>query len=156
MAKKIFDQTVDGLDWKIFGPNNENAGPHNGGGLSFEDLKSMMRMNRVALSMGTRPASYTLGFIEQMMTGMPMVSIGPVFGNDIYPQKTFEQHEILGLNQEYGFWSDSPEALKRYCQLLLDSQDLAQEVGRKGRQRAIELFGKQTISDQWKEFLNKL
>lgn len=156
MSKHIFDQVVAGFDWKIFGPDNENALDHNGGLLSFEDLKSMLKINRLFLYTGTRPAMYSLGGIEAMMTGIPIVSIGPVFGNEIYNQKTFEFPDFLGKPGEFGYWSDSVEELRHYCQLLLDSQDLAKEVGYKGRQKAIELFGKSKISVEWQAFLESL
>lgn len=157
MSLPEFKAVTQGFDWKIFGPNNEKAGDHNGGRLSFDDLKSMLRFNRVFLSMGTRPASYTLGFIEAMLTGIPIVSIGPTLGNAVYhDQQTFEQHEIIGENGVAGFWSDSVAELRSYCQQLLDDQELAQEVGQKGRLRAIELFGKNGRSKEWEFFLNSL
>ncbi|MEK6878901.1 MAG: hypothetical protein AABY22_04800, partial [Nanoarchaeota archaeon] len=91
MNLQEFKQVVEGFDWKVFGRDNEKAGDNNGGKLSYDDLKSMLRFNRVGFYVGTRPASYTLGFIEMFMTGMPIVSIGNDLGNSVYrDQKTFE------------------------------------------------------------------
>lgn len=156
MAKDVFDQVVEGLDWKIFGPGNDYAGEHDGGMLNYEDLKTMMRLNRVGLYTGTRPASYTLGFMEMMMTGMPVVSIGPEHGNKLYKQDAFEAHEIIGPNGEAGFWSDNPEELRNFCKMLLDNHDLAKQIGDKGRTRAIELFGIEGRKKEWEEFFNKI
>lgn len=156
MAKHIFDKVVSGFDWRIFGPDNDEAKEHNGGLLSFEDLKSMLRMNRVYLYTGTRPAMYTLAFIEAFMTGIPVVSIGNVEGNAIYDQKTFELPEIIGENGIAGFWSDTPEDLRTYCRLLLEDSELARRVGAAGRQRAIEYFGKDKIKQDWKNFFDSL
>lgn len=150
MGIEFFKQVVDGFDWKVFGPDNENALEHDGGTLSFEDLKQMLRFNRVFFYTGTRPANYTLGFVEAMMTGIPVVSIGPEHGNEIYTdQKTFEAHELLG---DTGYWSDSFTQLRKYIADILSNQLLALELGAKGRARAIELFGKETIRKEWETF----
>lgn len=156
MSKPIFDQVVAGFDWKIFGPDNEYAYDHNGGRLSYEDLKSMLRMNRVFLYTGTRPAQYSLGFIEAWLTGIPVVSIGRVLGNEVYNQKTFEVPDLIGQNGVAGFYSDSVEELRDYCKQLLDDPELAKRVGEAGRQQAIKYFGKQAISEQWQKYLMSL
>ncbi len=156
MSKHVFDKVVEGLPWKVFGPDNEKAGDHNGGKLSFEDLKSMLKLNRVYFYLGTRPAPYTLGFMEALMTGIPVVSIGPVFGNELYGQKTFEAHEILGDEGKAGFWSDSPEQLKEYCSMLLADHELAKKVGEQGRLRAIQYWGKDAIKAEWERFFKSL
>lgn len=157
MDLPVFKQVVEGLDWKVFGPNNELAGDHDGGTLTYEDMKNMLRFNRAYLYLGTRPAGYTLAFIEAMMTGIPIVSVGPSIGNSIYrDQATFEVHEILGESGVAGLWSDSPSELKSFCQILLNSRDTALRIGAAGRGRAIDIFGKAKISKQWQELFEKL
>lgn len=156
MAFDTFKQVVDDFDWKVFGPDNENAGEHNGGLLSYEDLKTMLRLSRIYFYVGTRPASYTLGFQEALMTGIPVVSIGHDLGNAIYKQKTFEVPELIGENKVSGFWSDNILELKEYCRELLNDYELAKQVGMRGRERAIELFGKDKIRDEWERFFSKL
>lgn len=154
MCIDFFKQVVDGYDWKVFGPDNQNAGEHNGGELSFEDLKQMFRFNRVFFYTGTRPANYTLAPIEAMMTGMPIVSIGPEHGNEIYTdQKTFEMHELIG---DGGYWTDSFTQARKYLADLLTNHQLALEMGAKARARAIELFGKDKIRKDWEEFFKTL
>ena len=156
MAKDVFDEVVKDLDWKIFGPNNDYAREHYGGLLNHEDLKTMLKLNRVFFYTGTRPASYTLGFMEAFCTGIPVVSIGPDSGNKIYKQKTFEVPDLIGPNGEAGFWSDNPEELKNFCKILLENQQLALQMGIKGREKAIELFGKEKIKKEWEEFFKTL
>jgi len=46
----------------------------NGGKLEYHEMKREMRDNRLFFYGGTHPASYTLAFMEAMMTGMPIVS----------------------------------------------------------------------------------
>lgn len=156
MSKQIFEKVVEGFNWKIFGPDNEAAQEHNGGILPFEDLKAMLKMNRLYLYTGTRPASYTLAFIEAFATGIPIVSIGPVHGNEIYNQKTFEVPELIGQSGIAGFWSDSVDELREYCKTLLDDHALAKRIGQQGRLRAIQFFGKDAIKSQWESFFNTL
>lgn len=151
-----FKRIVEGFDWKVFGPNNEDAGDHNGGLLSHEDLKQMLAMSRAFVFLGTRPASYTLGFMEASMAGIPVVAIGPNLANTLYHDKTYEVHELIGTSGEAGFWSDNVDELREYCKMLLEDVNLAKSIGAKGRARAISLFGRDSISKQWDEFLNKL
>lgn len=154
MCLDFFKDVVDEFDWKVFGPDNEKAGDHNGGALAFEDLKQMFRFNRVFFYVGTRPANYTLAPIEAMMSGMPIACIGPEHGNEVYTnQKTFEMHELVG---DGGFWSDSGTELRRRIAELLNNKDLALEMGARARARAIELFGKDKIRKDWEAFFKTL
>ena len=157
MNLKEFKGVVEGFDWKVFGPNNENATEHDGGILSYEDLKSMLKFNRVYMYVGTRPASYTLGGMEAMCAGIPIVSIGPSLGDSIYKdQKTFEMHELIGESGKAGFWSDNIDDLRKYCKMLVEDAELAKEVGAAGRLKAIQYFGKDLISKQWMDFFLQL
>jgi hypothetical protein len=49
--------------------------------------------------------------------------------------------------------SDYPDAATRALRNLLESPDLAAEVSRGVRARAIELFDVATVGAQWREFL---
>jgi glycosyltransferase involved in cell wall biosynthesis len=127
------------LPTKPAGPNSE-ALPGGIGALSYERLREYLRAIRVYLFTGTQPASYTLGLIEAMMTGVPVVSIGATHyglpaifeGVDITRNATdspLEAHDILAA------YLDHPDA------------------GTWQRERAIELFGIDTISEQWAAYL---
>lgn len=151
-----FKAIVEGLDWKVFGPDNENAGDHNGGVLGYEDMKAMLRFNRAYMYTGTRPASYTLAFMDAMMTGIPIVAVGPKMADNLYRMDTYEVHELIGPSGIAGFWSNDIGELKQYCKTLLEDHNLAKTTGAKGRDRAIELFGKFRISLEWANFLKSL
>ena len=120
---------------------------------SFEEMKQALRDHRCYFYTGTHPASYTLALIEAMMTGIPVVAIGPNHGNDLasFPgHRLYEAHEIV---KDAGFASDDPFDLMDALAALLRDHSLATETGRRGRERAIALFGKQTIKEQWRKFL---
>lgn len=153
----LFKAATSGFSRKVFGPENEDTGKLWGGLLPFEKLKEQLRNNRVYFYTGTMPASYTLNFMEAWMTGIPIVSIGGELGNPPFleNQFTFEIPFIMKNGVE-GFWSDDIGALSGYVENLLEDEKLAKRIGDAGRQKAIELFGKQKIKKQWIQFFNNL
>jgi hypothetical protein len=143
---RFFVEATKGLPTRIIGPGSEVAGGP--GEVSYDDLRAELRKARVFLYTGTQPASYTLGLIEAMMTGLPVVSIGPKWF-DIFPYgpELFEGHEIA---REYA--DDSLMASLDLRQILHSSQ-IATLWSERARQRAIDLFGRAKIAGQWKAFL---
>jgi hypothetical protein len=139
---------------KIFGPGNEDLGRLNGGLLNFEDQKQALRDNRVYFYHGTYPASYTLSFIEAWMTGIPMVAVGPAYGNgrDFPNQDTYEIQDFIsnGIN---GFCSDDIDAMQEFIKKLLNDHEFAKQISFMGRQRAIEIFNVKEVKDRWSKFL---
>jgi hypothetical protein len=128
------------------------------GTLSYLAMLYYLRHIRAYLYTGTRPASYTLGLIEAMMSGTPVVSIGArAWGDDWDGADLFEaaSDELTELRPIVGssWTSDYPDAATRALRNLLESPDLAAEVSRGVRARAIELFDVATVGTQWREFL---
>jgi hypothetical protein len=149
----LYSQVVQGLPAKIYGPKNEAFGVLNGGFLSYEDMKTKMQNSRAYLYTGTQPASYTLSFMEAFMTGIPMVCIGPSHGNSLkIAGSLYEVGDLIdhGVN---GFVSDNADELRGHCRSLLENKDLAENISVRARRKAIDLFGKDGIKKQWKEFL---
>ena len=125
--------------------------------MTFGQMKASLRAARAYLYTGTQPASYTLGLIEAMMTGIPVVSIGPehmtVFS---YGPSLFEGHEIVSSRTDdwhWQPWSDDPVEARDKLSALLSSPSYAQEQSKVQRARAIELFGKERIAAEWQAFL---
>jgi glycosyltransferase involved in cell wall biosynthesis len=113
-----------------------------------------MRAARAVLWTGTIPASYTLGLIEAMMTGCPVVAIGPNSWAGVgrqampYLPRIYEGHMIAPL------WSDSPLEANEMLRGLLDDDDYAAQVGAVSRERAIALFGKDRVYEAWRGWLD--
>lgn len=145
---------MKGFDGKVYGTQNENLGSLNGGEVSYEKMKELMRDSRVFIYTGTWPASYTLSLIEAMMTGIPIVAIGKETAqNGRFEHIDFyEVHQII-QNELSGFVSDDINELRARIEQLLSNEVLAESMGHYGRERAIELFGKETISQQWRALL---
>jgi hypothetical protein len=141
----FWEEATAGLPRVFAGPNSEKVGGL--GTLELDDMKALLRSCRVYLYTGTQPASYTLGLVEAMMTGIPVVSIGPEWMR-IFPfgSQMFEGHE-LALDYE-----NSPAAARS---LLDDHLSNSPNVSYSELQRegAIELFGIDTIADQWAALL---
>lgn len=138
--------TTEGLPVKTVGPGSEEIG--GAGELFVEEMAALLALCRCYLYTGTQPASYTLGLIEAMMTGIPVVSIGPSW-MDVFPYgpELFEGHEICGL-----FYGD-PEHARMKLQNLLDDHDEAAEIGRVQHERALGLFSPDVVGAGWREFL---
>lgn len=137
--------------------NGSEVVPWGRGKVPYAELKEALRSHRVFFFTGTHPASYTLGYIEAMLTGIPVVSIGPNHGNNTkaYPgHRLFEVPELL--NGENGLASDDPFELHEYIQNLLTDHDFAKRVGARGRHDAIRWFDEEDIASQWGLFLRNL
>lgn len=144
---------ADGFRSKLYGKDNETSGELNGGFLTYDEMKQKLRDARVYIYTGTQPASYTLGFIEALMTGTPIVAIGPKFANSLnIAGELYEIPDIIknGVN---GYWSNDIEELRGYIQKLTDDVKLARYISRNGRETAIDLFGKEKIKSHWKKYL---
>lgn len=156
-----WEQATDGLPRAVYGPDSEEL-PYGRGTLSLDAMRARLRTARVYAYSGTQPASYTLALIEAMMTGIPAVSITPRFMQIFRPYgpDLFEGHEIAG------FAGEGPERPEQHLsdeQVIANTRDMlrnllqyhehAATVGAWQRERAIELFGRDTIGAQWKAFL---
>jgi hypothetical protein len=150
-----FDTTTVGMPRKLFGPGNEDVS-WAGGKLSYERLKEELRNNRVYFYTGTHPASYTLNFMEAWMTGIPVVAVGPHWGNARY----FPNHDLYEVpdlieNYSTGFIADDIGELRSYVKLLLDNKEVADVVSIAGRAEAIRHFNKDMIKEAWRSYLGE-
>lgn len=146
----IFEKCTRGFPRKLYGHANDDAGELWGGSLSYEDLKKAYRNNRVFFYTCTKPAPYTMGFMEAWMTGTPVVAIGSALAGYSLETPHFIEN---GVN---GFVSDSLLELRKYVSMLLEDHDLAKKISSEGRKSAIELFGKEKVKDGWKHFFEGL
>ena len=144
----FWEQATRGLNRVPVGPGSEAIGGP--GALSYDEMRAYLRAGRVYLYTGTQPASYTLGLIEAMMTGIPVVSIGPSW-HRIFPYgpQLFEGHEIVG-----GWIHNDPAQARFWVEQYLNDHELARTDSAYVRARAIELFGMDTIAAQWRGYLS--
>jgi glycosyltransferase involved in cell wall biosynthesis len=147
----LLEKLSRGLPRKLYGPDNDTAGPIWGGLLTYDEVKKKLRDSRVLLYAGTKPAPYTLAFIEACMTGTPIVSIGRHLAGYFW----FEIPDLIE-NGANGYVSDSLLKLRHNLSDLLSDDALAHHISAGARARAVELFGKYDIQESWKTFFELL
>jgi hypothetical protein len=147
----LFEKCTRGFPRKLYGFSNQNEVEVGGQAVSYEELKQVLRENRVFFYTCTFPAPYTMAFIEAWMTGMPVVAIGPKLAG--WPWIEVPRIIVNGVN---GFTSDSVDELRANVLMLLEDYELARSVSVEGRRKAIELFGKGKIKQEWKTFFEGL
>lgn len=165
---RFWREATKGLPVKPAGAGSERIGGV--GQLTYDGLREYLRSIRVYLYTGTQPASYTLGLIEAMMTGVPVVSIGP---SQMWAPDLFEGHEIASIPNPWAYlrrdvdvdvlgntgpwrsvmWADDPAKARTGLLALLSGDWDPPEASRVQRQRAIDLFGIDTIGRQWTDYL---
>jgi hypothetical protein len=151
----LFEQSTSGLNAHVYGPKNDDAGLLNGGFLTYDQMKEKYRKGRVYFYSGTQPAAYTLNFMEAWMTGIPVVAIGANLANSLnIIGESYEVEELIGQDKKAGFVAHDIEGLKHYINTLYEVPEMGRIVGENGRARAIELFGKENIKEDWKRYLN--
>lgn len=148
----IFQDVAARLPIKAYGPHNENLGEHNGGVLSYDEMKEKLRTARVFFYTGTVPASYTLSFMEAWMTGIPIVALGAKGNSSMYNQNTYEVDSLI-KNGLHGFVSDDIDQIETYITQLVKDKKFAAQIGKQGREEAIRLFDKELIKKQWRDYL---
>lgn len=148
-----FRDITKGFPAHVYGPKNENTGELNGGFMRYQDMRQKMRDSRVYIYTGTQPASYTLNFIEAWMTGIPIVALGPKWGNSLNISGNMYEIPDLIQNGVDGFISDDIDFLRGVVDKLLGDIDLAKAIGKAGREKAVALFGRDVIKSKWQKFL---
>ena len=142
----FYVRATAGLQAQPAGPRSEQLP----GGIGALDYPSMLRYLASAgayLYTGTVPASYTLGLIEAMLVGVPVVSIGPEAW--MGPDRLFEGAELAGLDMA----TDDPALARAMLSRLL--QDPIAAIGASAQQRswAQALFDVRVVGAQWRDLL---
>lgn len=144
---RFWELVTYGLDRLPTGPGSEVIGGT--GSLDYDAMRQALRDARCYLYTGTQPASYTLGFIEAMMTGVPIVSIGPDWCRIFdYGPDLFEAHELSP------YWSNDEDMARAHVQAILRDPKLAEGISEWQRVQAFKTFGVETIAPQWDAYLS--
>lgn len=155
----FWEAATDGLPVAPAGPGSEVLRGGRGE-LAYEAMRHYLRSLRAYLYTGTRPASYTLGLMEAMLTGVPVISIGAqAWGGSWDAADLFETgyHDLYGgihsiLPADAAF--DDPAAAREALRSLLDHPDKAANISAAQRLRAIRLFDVAHVGAQWRAFLS--
>jgi hypothetical protein len=151
---EVVAEALSGFPYKISGGGNEGI-PNSIGVISYETQFELLRTSRVYLyGVGTF-ITYTLNFMESWMSGIPLVVLD---GRSVLPASTFKFAEIFHLvdHGRNGFIVSSPQQAKEVISSLFADQEMAREIGQRGRETASSLFGLPKIGRLWSEFLSSL
>lgn len=145
---------IETFDGTVYGPGNEDLGQYNGGQVPYEKQIEIMRYARAMVYGGTWPASYTLSFIEALMTGLPIVAISKKLAHypNFEPIDFYEVDELLA--EIGGIVCDSTEQLIAETKRLVEDQEHAKNISKKQRELALRMFSKEVISKEWEAFLD--
>ena len=145
----FWDSATRGLPRLPIGPGSEVIGGT--GSVAPERLRDLLLESRVFVFTGTQPASYTLGLVESLHAGIPVISIGPSWmridygGHDA--SEMFEGHELAPL------WSNDPNRVRHMARELLHDEAYADEISARSRTLAAIHFDRDTVGRQWKAYL---
>lgn len=145
-----YQEATDGLPVYPAGPRSEQWG--GAGMLSYDNLRAYLSTIGAYVYTGTFPASLTLGALEAMMAGVPIVAAGPrrwgrEFGGLPYGDRLYEVHELVPL------WADDPYQARGMLSRLLHDPDWARSISTKQREVAEAMFAYDKVRADWAEFL---
>ena len=133
---------------------------HSGGQLDYHDQLKILRDSRVALSIPSFPAPYTLNFIEMLMSGIPVIVPSDKFASELAESSNkhpglYMQDRILA-NKENGFVVSCVDEAIDVCKMMLADYKLAYDIGSNGRICAIQNFGHENAMREWNTLLESL
>ena len=154
-AWNTFEAVSTRVPCKLYGGDNPDIpAPLNCGSPTYQELKKIYQDHRAYFSAGTKPASYTLNFMEAWMTGIPIIALGDkLIQSD---DKGIYEVPRLIKHGETGFIAENPLSIIDYTNELFNNDSLAKSISEAGRKAAIDHFDESKIVPQWKEFFKTL
>ena len=124
----------------------------NCGVLSPAAQEQAYRDAKVYFCLGSKPAPVTYNFAEALMTGIPVVTFGPILGNG--SPAMYEIPEMVENGKE-AFYSDYEDELEDYIRLMLTDNNLAKTISVNARNKALKLFSKALNKQLWDEIIKE-
>lgn len=118
--------------------------------ISHEEKIKRILESRVSLCIGTPGSSSTYSFVEAWVAGQPIVA----FGENQWQSPNYELKTLID-NDVNGFYSDNLDEVAEYTNMLCENKKKAKELSIASRAKAVSIFGRETISRQWDEFIRE-
>jgi hypothetical protein len=150
----FFDEAVGELPSVVTG--DANAGlPRCIGVVDFIRQIGLMQVARGYFYCHGSAIPYTLNFVEAWITGTPVIALAR---DACVDGCNLEYNEVSDLVEHgsTGFLVRTPAEGADACRMLLQDAGLAGAVAAASRARAEVVFGRETISEQWSGFLNRV
>jgi len=148
---------TQGLHAAPAGPGSADL-PGGLGALAPDILTAYLARAGAYLYTGTVPASYTLGLMEALLTGVPVVSMSGAAW--MGPEALWEAGDLvhlplgsLGARDVPQLVCDTPAQAQAVLAQLLGDPSLALAVGQAQRERAWDTFGVTHVGEAWATFL---
>lgn len=142
------------VPYKLYGPENQLYN-FNGGFLSYDEQIQMLSNTSVYFYTGTYPAQYTLNFIEAMLSGIPIVSIGTEITEDFCEPFPFEVPDILSTVYSDLCFNNINQISNRLNELI-QNEKLNGIISEKQLKVAYDLFSVERNKFDWNDFLYSL
>jgi glycosyltransferase involved in cell wall biosynthesis len=152
-GSSVIETVSKRLPFKLYGPKNESY-LFNGGKLSYDNQLDEYAKNSCYLYTGTFPALYTLNFIEAMLAGIPIVSVGKKLSQTFVEPYPFEVPYIL--DEINGYYLDDVDSIVNTLNILLEDNDINEQISNNQIELADNLFSVEKNINKWNDFLNNL
>lgn len=130
----------------VYGNDNKGVDCY-GGKPDYESMTQKMSEHRLFWYGGTNPAPYTLGFMEAMFAGIPIVSIKDPGWVDWGIPSWLPDSQL----------SSNPKEMETLIQDLLSSSDsFLNSVSKSQRSIADKMWSIEAVKPKWEQFLNSL
>lgn len=149
----IIEEVATRLNFILYGTNNENYNFY-GGNISYYELIDILSISGCYLYTGTYPAPYTLNFIEALMSGIPIISIG----HEWYRSKFYDYNsEVPAILNAYGIncANNINDIISLYNKFTQDP-NYATETSFKQIDIASKMFSVEQNKYKWKEYIESL
>lgn len=142
--------------FELYGFSNPNNG-FSHGSLPYEQQVEKYRSSLIYLSLNSESAVYTNSFMEALMTGIPVVTFGPELSN-VKSRELQHSYEVPDLveNGKEAIVSDDLDFLHEQIKSLMNSREYRTSLGQAGRNKALQLFDKNRIMIEWRDFLKTI
>lgn len=145
-----FRKLTRDVDRHLYGPGNDSKDWMHGA-VTDEEQKEILRSASIYISCNTKPASYTLGFMEAWLTGIPIVALSDKFQE---PYGSLYEVPSLIEHGHSGFIVDEITQGRRLLQELIEDRQKLENVSKNGRKKAQLIFGEKQGLEQWNEMLS--
>ena len=132
----LWRQTIDGLPAMVVGKSPGFSQPAK----STEDLRSIYQNSKIFYNTSLHSPVPTV-MLEAMACGCAIVSTATCMIPDIIE------------NGKNGFISNDPNELRKYLEMLLSNDDIAQEIGNNARKTIEERYNLDLFCNSWNELL---
>lgn len=149
----VIEEVATRLNFVLYGTNNENYSFY-GGSSSYFELIDILSQSGCYLYTGTYPAPYTLNFIEALMSGIPIISIGQNWYNSKFYDYNSEVPNILNIHG-IDCANNINDIISLYNKYTQD-QNYATEISCKQIDIASKMFSVEKNKYKWKEYIDTL